>query len=361
MARRSDRKSTSTPKTTDLSRRSFIERVAGAGVTAPALMTLTGSWLTAGSAFAAGQLPGERSQSEGLSSAIGGGGGEVPSSDPSSGFGSSASLSGSSHSGPPTTAYAVADTTLRHDSPHTNEGSNPRIRVGARPIRRGVVAFDPFTVEEMRYVADSQNRVYLTLQIAANGNNWSQTEDHYVDVHPLPLDFQLSEGDGRFSGLPLAATTRGSGAGATWHVPVDNQISDTKSGRKEKKPKAKPVKATPWNGASDVMGEATAQGVLHVNGLAGYVSWDVTDDVMAGSSAWIVKLRDEHDPLHEGATRRQGYDPFRGSVDYYSKEGAAAEIGLATPPQLLLVTAGSCGGEAGGEESSGGTCGSESS
>ncbi|MGE0863174.1 MAG: hypothetical protein AB7P34_04660 [Vicinamibacterales bacterium] len=354
MARRSDRKSTPNSESTDLSRRSFIERVAGASVTAPALVTLTGSWLMAESAFAAGQSSSKGSLSSSLSSS----GSEASYSIPSSASSAAeSSFSGSSSSGPPTTAYAIADTTLRHDSPHTNEGSNPRIRVGARPVRRGVVAFDPFTVEEMRFVADCQNRVYLTLQIAANGNNWSQTEDHYVDVHPLPLDFVLAEGDGRFSGLPLAATTRGNGSGATWHVPVDSQIADTKPGKKEKKSKTKPVKATPWNGASDVMGEATAQGVLHVNGLAGYVSWDVTDDVMAGSSAWIVKLRDEHDPLHEGTTRRQGFDPFRGSVDYYSREGAAAEIGVATPPQLQLVTFNTCGG---GESSASGSASAES-
>ena len=343
MARHSDRKSQQKSTTADLSRRSFIERVAGAGVTAPALMTLTGSWLAANSAYAATQEPVPQGGSDAAIS---------PSAASSAGGSSSSGSASGSTGQPPSTAYAIADTTLRHDSPNTNEGSNPRIRVGARPIRRGVVAFDAFTVAEMRSVADLANRVYLTLQIAANGNNWSQTEDHYVDVHPLPIDFALSEGDGRFSGLPLAATTRGSGAGATWHVPVDSQIADTKAGKKDKKPKAKPVKATPWNGASDVMGEATALGVLHINGLTGYVSWDVTDDVMAGSTAWIVKLRDEHDPLHEGATRRQGFDPFRGSVDYYSREGAAAEIGIATPPQLQLVTLAMCGGESSSESGS---------
>lgn len=335
MSRRSDRKSPINSSTADLSRRSFIERVAGAGVTAPALMTLTGSWLMADSAFAAGQLSSESSLSGPGSSA----GSESSYSYPSSGSsGSESSFSGSSSSGPPSVLHTAADSTLRKDSPNTNEGANPLIRVGVDPVRRGLVQFDPATVAEMRDAALNNNTVYLTLQIAANGNNWSQTEDHYVDAHPLPPDFWVVEGNGKFSGLPLSETTRGTGPGVTWNTSYDNDTSDSKK---------KVTRGYPrhWQGGSLVMEPPTSPGVLHVNGLTGSVSWDVTADVIAGSNAWIIKVRDEHDPEQTHRRRKLGFDPFHGSVDYYSKEGVYDAIGCAAPPQLQLVSFNFCDGE----------------
>lgn len=335
MSRRSDRKSPANSNTADLSRRSFIERVAGAGVTAPALMTLTGSWLMADSAFAAGQLSSESSLSGPGSSA----GSESSYSAPSSGSsGSESSFSGSSSSGPPSVLHTAADSTLRKDSPNTNEGANPLIRVGVDPVRRGLVQFDPATVAEMRDAALNNNTVYLTLQIAANGNNWSQTEDHYVDAHPLPPDFWVVEGNGKFSGLPLSETTRGTGPGVTWNTSYDNDTSDSKK---------KVTRGYPrhWQGGSLVMEPPTAPGVLHVNGLSGSVSWDVTADVIAGSNAWIIKVRDEHDPAQTHGRRKLGFDPFHGSVDYYSKEGVYDAIGCAAPPQLQLVSFNFCDDE----------------
>ena len=312
-------------------------------------MTLTGSWLAADRAFAQDQsqsvIP--PSDSGGLS--------ESAPPEGSSIF--SGSLSGSGSSGEPIgTAYATADATLRHDSPNTNEGGNPRIRVGARPIRRGLVVFDPAMIEELRAQIGSSEVVYLTLQIAANGNNWSQTEDHYVDVHPLPIDFAVAEGNGRFSGLPLIQTSADTGDGATWHAiePVvkkeEPPKDKPKKGEKPKKPK--PPAPIKWDGGTLLMGPAS-DGVLHVNGLDGLVSWNVTNDVSNGINAWIVKLRDEHDPANTPGLRKLGFDPFRGSVDYYSREGAANDIGNVFPPMLELVFA-PCGS---GSQSMSSQCG----
>lgn len=333
MARRSDRKSTPASSSPDLSRRSFIERVAGAGVTAPALMTLTGSWLMADSAFANQKGSKKHSTSSGSESAQ------------SSLSGSESSFSGSSSSGPPSFLHTAADSTLRKDSPNTNEGANPLIRVGVDPVRRGLVQFDPANVAAMRDAALNGNTVYLTLQIAANGNNWSQTEDHYVDAHPLPPDFWVVEGNGKFSGLPLAETTRGTGPGVTWNTSYDNDTADSKK---------KAIRGYPpqWQGGDLVMEPATSPGVLHVNGLTGSVSWDVTADVLAGSNAWIIKVRDEHDPAHSHGRRKLGFDPFHGSVDYYSKEGVYDAIGCAAPPQLQLVSFNYCDGESSSSGSS---------
>jgi hypothetical protein len=241
----------------------------------------------------------------------------------------------SESSGAPSVVYVDADNTLRKDAPRFNEGGNPFIRVGARPIRRGLLQFDPDLVAEMRAQLQPCTSLYLTLQIAANGNNWSQSDDHFVDVHPLPVDFSAAEGIGRISGLPgdqIVSST----SGVTWNsLPI-------KKPKKGKKPVDKGFGVN-WRGGSNVMAPATAPGILHVNGLYGSVSWDVTEDVLSGAAAWIIKIRDEHEPGHK--KKAQGFDPFRGSVDYFSREGASAVIGDAHPPLLQLVdlTGNGCG------------------
>ncbi|HWI16774.1 MAG TPA: hypothetical protein VNT81_03470, partial [Vicinamibacterales bacterium] len=162
MARHSDRKSKSAGRVSNPSRRSFIERVVGTSVAAPALMTLTGSWLAADSVFAQKRLS---SSAESQSSQSGSFSGSKPRSSASE-----SSQSGSS-SGPPAILHVAGDSTLREDAPNTNEGLNPLIRVSVRPVRRGIVQFDPQTVSDMRNNAAYGASVYLTLQIAANNNN----------------------------------------------------------------------------------------------------------------------------------------------------------------------------------------------
>lgn len=330
MARRSDRKSTPDSNHGDLSRRSFIERVVGSGVTAPALMTLTGSWLMADTAFAQ-KTKGSKGGSAGSESAY----------------------SGSSSSGPPPIAHSTADSTLRHDSPNTNEGANPLIRVGVRPLRRGLVQFDETLISQMRAEAINGGTIYLTLQIAANGNNWNQDDAHYVDVHPLPVNFWVTEGNGQSTGLPASGIYLGDGSGVTWNLANDVNTSDSKGTKVKKVPQQN------WNGGELLMGDATAPGVRHENGLTGKVSWDVTADVIYGVNGWIIKVRDEDEPAQTAERRRLGYDPFRGSVDYYSKEGAAALLGEVDPPMLELVSSGCHSGES-AMTSSAVYCGSES-
>jgi len=311
MARRSDRKSTTNSKSTDLSRRSFIERVVGSGVTAPALMTLTGSWLMADTVAA-----------------------QAMQSNSSASRSSEGASSGSESGGVPSIVPSTADSTLRHDSPNTNEGANPLIRVGVRPLRRGLVQFEPAIVNQMRHEALYNNgTVYLTLQIAANGNNWSQDEVHYVDVHPLPVGFWVNEGNGRSTGL--SESYLGNGSGVTWNFANDINTSDSKA------TKAKRAGQQNWDGGTLLMGEATAIGVRHENQLTGQVSWDVTTDVQNGVNAWIIKVRDEEEPAQTAERRRMGYDPFRGSVDYHSKEGADLAA-CVFPPQLQLVSFNQC-------------------
>jgi hypothetical protein len=257
----------------------------------------------------------------------------------------SGSASGSS-SGIPPVVHATADSTLRQDAPSINEGGNPFVRVSARPIRRGIVQFDPATLFNVRQdmVDEGAPSIYLTLHIARNGNDWSQTEDHFVDVHPLPPDYWITEGDGKVSGLPYDQTANDTGDGVTWKVGRYTYVPRAKGAPKRV--------ADTWHGGSDVIGPATAS-VLHVNGMTGQVSWDVTNDVLTGVNAWIIKVRDERGSDGFPESRPEGFDPFFGSVDYYSKEGALQEIGCAFPPLLQIVPFNSCSG--GGESAESGS------
>lgn len=284
-------------------------------------MTITGSWLAADAAFA--QPPA--------------GGGETQvskSTAPKSSSSKSSSGSSRPRPEPPVITPSLGDSTLRKDSPNTNEGANPLIRVSVRPVRRGLVQFDPGTVAAMREAA-ANDTVYLTLHIAANNNSWSQNDIHYVDVHPLPENFWVVEGLGKASGLPADQVERGDGAGVTWKMPYDPDTVDTKGQRN----KALPAN---WQGGDLVMLNATAPGQQHYNGLSGQISWDVTLDVRDGANAWIVKVRDEDEPAQTAEQREQGFDPFRGAVDYYSREGAAAQVGCVYPPMLQVVEFNKC-------------------
>jgi hypothetical protein len=49
--------------------------------------------------------------------------------------------------------------------------------------------------------------------------------------------------------------------------------------------------------------------VLHFNGLSGEVSWEVTDDVLAGASAWLIKKTSESQPGRVSYFPREGADP----------------------------------------------------
>ena len=69
----------------------------------------------------------------------------------------------------------------------------------------------------------------------------------------------------------------------------------------------------PWNGGT--FGPATADPVAHYNGLTGEVSWNVTADVTAGTTGWLIKK------TQEGQS---------GQMLYSAKEGPA-------PPRLILV------------------------
>ena len=198
----------------------------------------------------------------------------------------------------------VADSFLRGGSTNRNEGANPRLRIQATGNNRAVVAFD--LAEIGTFVSSGLTKATLTLTIAENANNWGQAGDRTVDAHPLNVGF--AEGNGQNAGVPASQSTRGFGPGVTWKCAIDAEIAN-------QQPNCDPK----WNGGD--FGAATAEGILHINGLTGPVSWDVTDDVLAGATSWLIKK------TLEGPS---------GKVFYFSREGAQDAGDESLAPTLLL-------------------------
>jgi Beta-propeller repeat/Domain of unknown function (DUF5122) beta-propeller len=200
------------------------------------------------------------------------------------------------------TLTAAQDSFLRSGNPDRNEGANPGLRLQASGNNRAVVAFDPDAIDGFGSVTTAT----LVLTISENAANWGQSNDRTVDAHPLAVDF--AEGNGQNAGVPAAQSTRGNGPGVTWNCAVDAEIANQQTDC-----------GSTWNGGA--FGPPSAAPVLHVNGLSGEVSWNVTDDVLAGASAWLIKKTVESQP---------------GRVSYFSREGADDAGAPDLAPRLIL-------------------------
>ena len=248
--------------------------------------------------------------------------------------------------------YAIGDAFLRSDSPNTNEGGNPLLRVGVGPLTRAVVLFDRTSVMNALQPGAT---VQLALRIAFNGNNWGQQDNRTVDVYPLLEDFV--EGNGAQSGMPGSGAVRGTGAGVTWRSPDDPNVFDnTPHGATRR-----------WRGGNRV-GTKTASGVVHLNQVVEQdVTWGVTQDILAGYPVvgWVIKVTDEGnegdwDAFGGGRGRERHDDDDRhgrgddhgehraavpvgddrgygGTVSYYSIQGAGT-VGNADYGPRLIVT-----------------------
>lgn len=318
----------------ELERRRFLTLLGAAGAYAtPALAGLLGS----------SQIVSAQS-SVSLSSPVSTSSGQLSSGSGSIGL-SSSSSSGYPYTPPPVTLYADADAFLRSESPNTNEGWNPLLRVGVGPGTRAVVLFDRNAVlSSLRPGAT----ITLALRIAFNGNNWGQQDNRTVDVYPLLEDFV--EGNGRQSGMPGSEAARGSGAGATWFSPEDPNVSDNSPRGARRR----------WDGGRRV-GPKTAAGAVHINQVVeADVTWDVTQDILAGYPVvgWLIKVTDEdddHGSMFERGDRNRGRDGdddhgrnhgrlpagddqgVGGTIWYYSSQGAGTVSNQDYGPRLIMT------------------------
>jgi hypothetical protein len=189
-----------------------------------------------------------------------------------------------------------------------NEGANPVLAVWHR--YRSVLEFDLSGVDTSQV-----GRATLVLTIAGEASGFKCHGDdkhRTVDAHPLLRSF--TEGNGKVIGVAKADRFVGDGAGVTWHCATDADISNTHKDCEV---------ADRWDGGE--FGPATASPVVHESGLVGTVEWDVTADVQAGASGWLIKRTEEN---------------WHGVVAYFSKEGAAEEGDLDLAPRLIIEPAG---------------------
>jgi probable HAF family extracellular repeat protein len=196
---------------------------------------------------------------------------------------------------PTAEVLSAQDSFLRAGAHNTNEGANPRLHLQGAGNNRVVVAFDLTGVHLARVTSAT-----LILTIIDNGGNWGAQGNRTVSAHPLLAAFV--EGNGKTAEVPPAEATRGTGLGVTWTCATDIEIANRRA-------ECGPA----WTGGA--FGPATAPPVVHVNGQLGEVRWEVTADVLAGVTGWLIKKTNEAQA---------------GRVAYSAKEGLA-------PPRLLLT------------------------
>lgn len=191
----------------------------------------------------------------------------------------------------------TADSFLRLSRANSNEGANKILSLRNGGRHRPVVAFDLTGRNPAAIVA-----ARLVLTVKRNGKGWDG--GRAVEAHALLTPF--AEGNGELTGA--APSTRGSGPGVTWNCAIDTEIGNPNQD------------CSPgWNGGNFVAAPSDSQ--TYTDATAGEVSFDVTADVKAGRTAWLLKKADEKQ---------------RGRMLYYSREGAAASADPTLAPRLEL-------------------------
>ncbi|CAN7748085.1 Ig-like domain-containing protein [Paenibacillus sp. LjRoot56] len=202
------------------------------------------------------------------------------------------------------------DSYLRQGSPNTNEGGNPNLTLQASGNNRVLVGFEG--LDQLNTVGLKSATLVLT--IMDNSDNWGRNDARTVDAHRLLENW--TEGNG--SNDEVNPQVRGTGYGVTWNSPSDTDISNQNDDG-NKWNMLNPGKVSKQGGK---YADATAAGFSHYNGLSGYVTWDVIEDVRAGAGfGWLIKKTDE------GAS---------GKVIYYSRDYAIDHNNSNLAPRLLL-------------------------
>lgn len=194
------------------------------------------------------------------------------------------------------------DTFLRQGTENLNEGANPMLVVRKKGDIRSLVGFD----------LAGQNMAGLTkatLVLKIGSMPPSHWKNGGSPIEAVRLTSDWTEGNGKDLDVPDADATRGTDAGATWKCATDTNITNTK----------KDCSST-WDGGDNAVAARTAPTVTITNGMTGEVTFDVTQDVLAGATnGWLIdKVNESH----------------AGNIKFYSKEGASGDASLA--PKLIL-------------------------
>jgi hypothetical protein len=206
---------------------------------------------------------------------------------------------------PPATITLLAskDSYLRSGGDNTNEGANTALRLAASGNNRAVIDFDLPNINLSELVSAT-----LVLTIEDNTDNWG-SDTHFRYMEPRRITVDWLEGNGINSDVPNAEKYRGDGPGVTWNCAIDLDIHNQN-----------PDGCAQWNGGT--FAALTAAPVRIVNGLTGEITFDVTQDVLAGADfGWVIKKS------NEGQS---------GRIHFHSKEGAALAGNANLAARLIL-------------------------
>jgi len=170
---------------------------------------------------------------------------------------------------PTLTLISAEDTTLKQGTPNANQGEDVSLRIQQGGINRTLVRFDQLALEQG--IGSSGIRsAKLRLFILANANNWGAS-GREVNAHRLTQAWTES--------------------GATWNCPNDTNAANSS-----------PDCSPSWEmGGSSLPPFAIAPThvTLHHNNQAGWVEWDVTEDVrkfqahQVDNHGWTIRKDDE--------------------------------------------------------------------
>lgn len=195
---------------------------------------------------------------------------------------------------------ALRDTVIRKAAPALNYGSAQSLTVS-----EGQHALVGFSAAAASVPPDTISRATLELTVASidlppDGSaevqvrplrqNWANTSYIFKFTGSESLDELWTEGGGDQSGKAAG------GHGATWHCARDDDISDDKDTCLLVGEPPRAANLAPWDGATvgqKAVQPRTAPPVLHDDTTFGTVRFDVTEDVKAQQTEWLVSLVDD--------------------------------------------------------------------
>jgi hypothetical protein len=232
---------------------------------------------------------------------------------------------------------AEQDAHIFEAAPAANQGDDTMLVVDGGDAVRTLVGFDPDAIDT--FVA-SRPLTSAMLVLTPAQNEPTGGESDLVDAHPLMGGFVEGEGEvedhepvaspaglSPLAGVQPIGTTlaiggprgrrvarriggRETAPGVTWNCAIDANTANDHPGDCHDH----------WEEDGGDHGPPTAEPAeLGVPG--GVLAWDVTDDILAGVSSWLIRKRDESDPT---------------GVAFYSREGAAVRGDPDLAPRLIL-------------------------
>ena len=201
---------------------------------------------------------------------------------------------------------AIQDTILSERHQHQNDGAIPLLTLEKiqGKATRSMVGFDLTDID-----LNGLSRATLVLTIGPNEHvdGWGNGRTISAQV----INTAWHEGNGWNFGLKKKDQIPGSGSGATWFSPIDEDISNDSSNS-----------VVNWAGAANSVFPPTAPTVVITNHQSREVAFDVTTDVLNGADhGWLVTKDQEN---------------VGSKISFYSREGAAAAGDTGLAPRLIL-------------------------